>query len=259
MRLALIIEYEGTNYHGYQYQTNAPSIQEALERAIVSFTGERVRTRGAGRTDAGVHAEGQVVAFDSGSSHSPTAFVRALNFHLPNDIAVRTAQCVGEAFDPRRDALSRTYRYTILNRPTPSPLRRTTACLVTQPLNIQAMRRAAKLLVGTHDFARFCGTLEAGKNGTTRHIFAAAVRSSGEIVTFEVKANAFLPHQVRRMAGSLVDIGRGNLSLEEFNLMIDGGRSEAGARSLGPEGLCLINVTYADFPRKNGESDGNQH
>ena len=109
--------------------------------------------------------------------------------------------------------------------------------------------------------ARFVDKAEALHNlaPSTRHIFAAAVRSSGEIVTFDVKANAFLPHQVRRMAGSLVDIGRGNLSLEDFRLMIDGGRSEAGARSLGPEGLCLINVTYADFPRKKGESDGNQH
>ncbi|MCH8205449.1 MAG: tRNA pseudouridine synthase A, partial [Chloroflexi bacterium] len=116
MRLALIVEYDGGDYHGFQYQANAPTIQEELQKAVLRFTGEEVRVSGAGRTDAGVHAEGQVVAFDTDSGHRPERFEKALNFYLPEDISVRGAYRVEGDFDPRRDASSRTYRYTILNR-----------------------------------------------------------------------------------------------------------------------------------------------
>ena len=258
MRLALIVEYEGTSYHGFQYQLNAPSIQEELESAISRLTGERVRVTGAGRTDAGVHAQGQVVAFDTGARHSAGTFVRALNSHLPDEIAVRAAHRVREEFDPRRHALGRRYRYTILNRPAPSPLLRRTACLVAETLNVGNMETAAKLLVGKHDFARFSGPLEDG-GSTVRQIFEASVSRAGDLVTFDVKGNAFLPHQVRRTAGSLVDIGREKLSLDEFRGMIDGGDTQAVAHSMPAQGLCLMEVTYADFPPVVGEPDDNEH
>ena len=259
MPMALIVEYEGTNYHGFQYQANASSIQEELERAIAHFTGERVRVKGAGRTDAGVHAKGQVIAFDTGSTHSSDTFARALNSLLPDDIAVRAAHRVNGGFDPRRQALSRRYRYTILNSPTPSPFSRRTVCMVTEPLNVRKMQKAAKLMIGRHDFARFCGPLEDGRSSTVRHIYEASVKNRNRLVTFDVEGNAFLPHQVRRMAGALVDIGRGKLSLDELKCMIDGGTTEAVARPLPAPGLCLMEVTYFDFPPKVGESDGNEH
>ena len=250
----MIVEYEGTGYYGFQYQVNAPSIQEELEKAITRFTGEKVRVSAAGRTDAGVHAKGQVVAFETVSTHSPDTFVEALNYYLPDTIAVREAYRVRQGFDPRREALSRRYRFTILNSPSPSPLVRGTACLVRKPLSVRKMQNAAKLLVGKHDFARFSGQLADGDASTARHVYEATVRKTGETVTFDVVGNSFLPHQVRRMAGSLVDIGRGKLSMDELKLMIDGGNSEAIAHSLPPQGLCLMEVTYANFPPKDGES-----
>lgn len=248
MRLALVVEYDGTGYSGFQYQANAPSVQEELEKAIAHLTSEKVRIKAAGRTDAGVHALGQVVAFDTTSGHAPETFVRALNFYLPRDIAVKAAHRVRESFDPRRDALSRRYRYTLLNSPAPSPLRMRTSWHIEEPLNVRRMQRAAGLLVGTHDFARFAATLGDERASTVRHIHEASVRRSGDVITFEVEGNAFLPHQVRHMAGALVDVGRGKLSLEELKAMVDGGNTHAVAHSLPPQGLCLIRVTYPDFP-----------
>ena len=255
MRLALIIEYQGTNYHGFQYQTNAPSIQEALEKAIVDFTGETLRVKGAGRTDAGVHAKGQVVAFDTAAAHSPGTFLRALNFYLPEDVAVKAAYRVDESFDPRRDALGRAYRYVILNSTVPSPLLRTTTWQVREPLEVARMGQAAELLVGTHDFVRFTGPLGEGAKSTVRRICKASVNRAGDLVTFDVEGSSFLPRQVRRMAGALVDVGRGSLDLSELREMIGGGNGDPVAHSLGPQGLCLMGVTYSDFPPRDGASN----
>ena len=259
MRLALVVEYDGTAYHGFQYQTSASTIQEELEKAISHFTAEMVRVAGAGRTDAGVHARAQVVAFDTESENLPCTFVRALNFYLPNDIAVKAAYSTGEDFDPRRMALSRRYRYSILNGPTPSPLARRGSCLVTERLSIPKMRRAARLLEGTHDFARFAGPLEDESASTVRDIYEVKVGKTGETVTIDIEGSSFLPRQVRRMAGALVDVGKGKLSREELKSILDRGGGKAVAHALPPHGLCLVGVTYADFPPKIGEVDGNFH
>ena len=245
MRLALIVEYEGTRYHGFQYQVNALSIQEELETAIERFTGDKVRVSAAGRTDAGVHARGQVVAFDSASPHPDNTVVQAMNYHLPDDIAVKSARRVSVSFDPRRDAVSRKYVYTILNRRAPSPLARTTAFTVTTPLNVRKMRKAAALLEGSHDFERFSGPLENETLSTYRCISSATVKRAGEFVSFDVEANSFLPHQMRRMAGSLVDVGTGKLGLDQFEDIL-AGTSEVVARSLPARGLCLVAVTYPE-------------
>lgn len=255
MRLASIVEYDGTNYHGFQYQRNALSIQEELEEAIRLLTAERVRVRAAGRTDAGVHARGQVVAFDTMSAHSPDTFVRALNYHLPDDIALRAAYRVADGFDPRREALSRRYRYTIVDSPARSPLMRRTAYQVLRPLRVTRMRRAAELLVGRHDFRRFGGPMEDANASTVRDVYEARVRRSGEVVTLDVVGSSFLPHQVRRMAGSLVDVGQESLSFDDLTLLLEGKDGEPVARSLPPQGLCLMDVSYADFPPKTGERD----
>jgi tRNA pseudouridine38-40 synthase len=255
MRLALIVEYEGTCYRGFQFQSNAPSVQEELERAIARFTGEASRVKGAGRTDAGVHAKGQVVAFDTNAAHSPQTFVRALNFYLPDDIAVKRAFQTHGDFDPRRMARSRRYRYTIDCGTTPSPLSRRTAYHVGEPLNVRRMRVTAQHLVGKHDFARFAGPLKVPNSGTVREIYEAKVRQHRDIINFEVEGSSFLPHQVRRMAGALVDVGRGSLTPTDFKSMIAGGPGDAVAHSLPPQGLCLMEVTYAEFPPKIGESD----
>ena len=248
MRLALVVEYDGTEYSGFQYQANAPSIQEELEKAVAKLTREKVRVAGAGRTDAGVHAAGQVVAFDTSAAYGPEQFVNAMNHHLPDDIAVRQAYEVEDAFDPRRMAVSRRYVYTILRAATRSPLHRRSAYRISSGLNAVEMRAAARLFVGIHDFRGFSGPLEHPGASTVREIFDAEVRESGDWIEFEVEGNAFLPHQVRRMAGALVDVGLGRLSVADVEKMIEGEETKATARSLPARGLCLVQVKYAGFP-----------
>ena len=256
MRLALVVEYDGTAYHGFQHQVNALSIQEEIEEAIKRITGERLRVKGAGRTDAGVHAMGQVVTFDTESSHPPSTVVSALNAHLPESIGVRAAYRVRGDFDPRRNAVGRRYRYTIVNAPTPSPLLKRTAHHVKQCLNVQMMNEASKQFVGLHDFARFATTQDQPERSTYRRIYETAVTKEGDIVTFDIRGSSFLPRQVRRMVGALVDVGRGEVSTNELAIMIDGGETDKVTRSLPPNGLCLMAVEYDDFPPDDGGNDG---
>ncbi len=259
MRLAFVVEYEGTRYHGFQHQKNATSVQEELEKAIERTTGERTRVKGAGRTDTGVHAKGQVVAFDTNASLDVETIVRALNFHLPDDIAVRAGHRVTDDFDPRRHALSRRYRYTILTSATPSPLMRRTAFRVQAQLDVGPMQRAARLLIGDHDFVNFSGPLDDGCASTIRRIYRATVRAEDEVLAIDVEGNAFLPRQVRRMAGALVEVGQRIMSVKEFGGLMDGETPERqrAPRTLPAHGLCLMEVRYPDFPPEVGEADGN--
>ena len=159
VRLALIIEYDGSCYKGFQYQKNHPSIQEEIETAIEKLTSQKIKIRGAGRTDAGVHALGQVIAFDLKSDLTANQVLTGLNHYLPRDIVVKTAYEVDKDFDPRRMAVNRVYRYSILNRKVRSPLQLRYSTLVREDLNIVEMRLAAELMLGTHDFGAFAGTL----------------------------------------------------------------------------------------------------
>jgi len=248
MRLALIVEYEGTAYSGFQYQIDSPTVQEQLEQSITALTGEEIRVAAAGRTDSGVHALGQVVAFDTDTRHSTTTVLRAMNHWLPDDIAVKAAYQVAANFDPRRDAISRVYRYTVSTGSVRSPLRRRTTALVRERLDTGRMKKAAKLFEGVHDFALFGGPLEDPSASTVRQVFSARVRNRDEEIVIEVAGSAFLPRQVRRMAGALIDVGRGVLDTKELRTMIDGVESGGVSRSLPPQGLCLIEVKYSDFP-----------
>ena len=246
MRYALIVEYDGTRYSGFQYQNNASSIQEEIETAIARFTGEAVRVKAAGRTDAGVHALGQIVVFDTDTAHPAEVVVRALNSHLPNDIAVKSSCVVSDVFDPRRRAVSRTYVYTIDCGRTRSPLRRRTSYYLGRRLAVDRMTEAAELLEGVHDFAQFAGRLERADASTVREVHSIEIRECGEVVRIEVIGNAFLPHQVRRMAGSLVDAGLGKLTTEHIRQMLEGRSSGVTARALPPHGLCLVSIQYED-------------
>ncbi len=246
MRLALAVEYDGTRYAGFQYQKNARSIQEELEKAIASLTGENVRVRGAGRTDAGVHALGQVVAFDTASAHEPATVLKALNHYLPDDIAVKAAAKVGDNFDPRRSAAGRRYRYTVVNSAVRSPVRRAFSHQEPSPLDTDAMAQASSLYVGVHDFRRFAGRPDRPGASTVRQIWEANVEKTGDTIAIEVEGNAFLPHQVRRMVGALVDVGRGALTSDDISAMLAGDSDSATARSLPARGLCLLRVKYVE-------------
>ena len=243
-RLALIIEYDGARYSGFQYQANAPSVQAELEAAAGRLTGEAVRIAGAGRTDAGVHAAGQVAALDTGSTLSPGRFASGMNHHLPQDIAVRGAHGVPEGFDPRRDAVSRWYRYSLLRRRHRSPLADRTAVVVGRELDLGRMRGAAWLMVGVHDFGRLAGRLSDPAASTVREVSRLDVRTEGERISIDVEGNAFLPHQVRRMVGVMVDAGTGKIAPHEVEEFLSGEGEAPPARSMPPQGLCLMEVRY---------------
>jgi tRNA pseudouridine38-40 synthase len=243
-RLALLVEYDGAGYHGFQAQSNAGSIQETLETAIRSLTGERLRVKGAGRTDAGVHAQGQVVAFDTWSPYDPTVFVQALNHYLPEDIRIKDAQEVTLAFDPRKWATSREYRYVFLNSATPSPLMRGFVHHVRKPLDTPAMQDAAKVLEGERDFAPFSGPLSNGMVDTRRRVFQCSISRSADTVFLDMVASGFLPQQVRRTAGALLEVGLGRLGVDGFRYLAECGELGAATRVLPGRGLSLIKVRY---------------
>ena len=247
--VALLLEYDGTRYAGFQLQSNATTIQEKLEQAIERLTLEVVRVHGAGRTDQGVHALGQVAAFSTGSELSCGRLISGLNHFLPEDIAVRAAYDVPAGFDPRRDALSRVYRYTFLQQGTRSPLGERYAYRISEPTDDEAMRVALRSLEGEHDFACLSGQMAPGKS-TVRQVYATKLWREDCLTRFEVEANAFLPHQMRRIGGLLLAVGVGRLSPEGSHAMLDGHIAtglETEVKTLPSQGLCLMRVNYEDF------------
>lgn len=245
-RLALLLEYDGARCGGSQYQKNAPSIQGELEAALNKLTSETVRVTFAGRTDAGVHARGQVASFLTRSPHGVDVFVRGLNHWLPADVAVRRAIEVPIDFDPRRCACRRWYRYTVHNAPQRSPLWRQCAWHVEVPLDLEAMRSAAASLPGRRDFAAFAGRLSRSHSSTVRTLYRCDVARCDPLLTVDMEADAFLPHQVRRTVGALVEVGRGRLSVEAFETLTSAATPASAGPAAPPHGLCLMRVDYPD-------------
>ncbi len=243
-RIALLVEYEGTAYGGSQYQTNAPTVQGSLERALSNLTREPIRMALAGRTDAGVHARGQVASFATASRHTVDVIVRAVNAHLPADIAVRAAAEVPAGFDPRRHAVSRWYRYTMhLGKARPALLRRFVWHLAAPP-DVGMMAEAARLLPGKHDLAAFVAPSEARRRPTERVVMRAEVRRKGDLALFDIEANAFLHHMVRRIVGALVEVGLGKRSTAEFEALLREARPGEAGYMAPARGLCLMKVRY---------------
>ena len=242
-KIVLVVEYDGRNYYGFQWQSSLPTIQAELERAIKELTGESSRVITASRTDTGVHARGQVVSFRTKSVLSPQTLVRALNYYLPRDIAVKGACKVNMDFDVRRDAVSREYDYYILNSSTRSPLFEGFAYFVPRKLNIKVMNKTCKFLEGEHDFASFATAL--GKlRSTMRTVYEAKVTKEDEMVTYHMTANSFLPHQVRNTVGLLIRIGLGKVGLEEFKKIMEAKRPGLAGPTAPARGLCLTKVNY---------------
>ncbi len=243
-RIALLVEYQGTAYGGSQYQKNAPTVQGALERALGTLTGEPIRVAMAGRTDAGVHARGQVAAFPTESRRRIDVFVRGANAHLPEDIVVRAAAEAPAEFDPRRSARRRWYRYTLeLGRERPA-LDREFVWHVGPNLDLAAMADAVRHLEGCHDFAAFTAPSEARRRRTEREVFGTALARRGWGACFDIEANAFLPHMVRRIMGTLVEAGRGKLSPDAFERLVREATPGEASRTAPAQGLCLMNVRY---------------
>ena len=241
------MEYDGSDYHGFQIQPGTPTIQGALEVALAEITqgcdeGAPGRVVGAGRTDAGVHAVGQVIHFDSLWSRSTVELQRAVNALLPLDIAVRDLAVAPDGFHARYSASSRQYVYSVLNQEERSPLRERYSCRVSGEIDIAAMNKAAIYAIGTHDFATF-GQPPSGSI-TVRTLYRADWTREGDMVEFVVVANAYLRRMVRRLVGTLLWVGRGTVSIAEFEDILLKGDISQSAPSVPSCGLCLAKVNY---------------
>lgn len=239
------VQYDGTAYFGFQRQRpGLPTVQSAIETALEQITGRPVVVTGAGRTDTGVHALGQVISFtiDWSIRHGNDALLRALNANLPRDVA---AIDVGEAplgFHPRFSARRRTYRYRIINQDIRDPFLRDRVWRVSRKLDVGAMDVAARSLLGSHDFATF-GRAPAGDN-TTREVFMAECRHRDGEVWFEIAANAFLNRMVRSLVGSIKEVGTGNWTPAEFRSALEAKDRSRSATAAPPQGLYLVSVEY---------------
>jgi len=243
VRIKAVIAYDGTDYHGFQRQSpdREPSIQGALESAV-SKIGQTGPVLGAGRTDAGVHASGQVISFDVNWRHGLDDLQRALNAVLPDSIAVLELEQAAETFHPRYDAVSRAYRYSLYTARVRNPLLMRYALYVPQTLDVEAMRRALAHTIGEHDFAAF-GQPTVGES-TTRTMLRTAVISAGSQIAIEVEANGFLYRMVRRIVGTLIPIGRGERSDEGFAAILQAADPNRAGPAVPPNGLCLTQVNY---------------
>jgi tRNA pseudouridine38-40 synthase len=246
--LRLEVAYEGTRYSGFGIQPGQLTVQEVLEEALARSLGEQIRVAAAGRTDAGVHASGQVVSFTTSGRLKPAELVRAVNAHLPDDVLVEAAAEMPPEFDARRTALRRHYRYLIWNDRLPDLWLRRWSWHVSDHLDSKSMDEAAQLLRGEHDFASFAGGLaqEPAGRSTIRSVERVVWWQTGSLIVFEIVANAFLRHMVRGIVGTLVQVGRGRLDSAQFGKMIAVADRRQGGPNAPPHGLMLFGVTYPE-------------
>lgn len=243
MKILLTVAYDGTNYCGWQRQANGPSIQQTLEEALERLLGNKVKTTASSRTDAGVHALGQRVAFDAAGLKIPLdKLPRVLNGLLPRDVAVQYAQAVDAAFNPRFDARRKTYVYYFSNTPHPNPLTRQ-SLHIPHALDITAMQKAAQYFIGRHDFASFCATGGSAKT-TVREIYACEITGN---VTLTITGNGFLYNMVRIIAGTLLYVGLGKIPADAIPAIIEARDRTRAGKTLPPEGLTLLSVDYDVF------------
>ncbi|HXV42845.1 MAG TPA: tRNA pseudouridine(38-40) synthase TruA [Anaerolineae bacterium] len=241
-RYRAIVEYDGTDFLGYQLQASGRTVQGEIEKSLQQVTQLAIRIDGAGRTDAGVHATGQVIAFNTIWKHSLEELHRALNATLPDDIVITNLKLVDPAFHPRFSALSRSYRYTVMNQPWVSVLERRYAYHVRKKLDVVAMQEASQLLIGSHDFASF-GKPPQGEN-TIRQVSQAEWITNDNRLIFEITANAFLYRMVRTIVGTLIQVGSGQITVSEFKDILAARDLTRSAPPAPAHGLCLVRVTY---------------
>lgn len=254
-RVRLLLEYDGTNYVGWQIQHNGPSVQGRVQLALEKLLGEPVNVFSAGRTDSGVHATGMVVAFDSPKQLPTRAYWIGLNGLLPDDIAVLRADEVRPDFDPRRWAKGKRYRYRVSNRRSRAPLRRFTHWEIYAPLNVADMVEAAKPLVGHHDFSAFraadCQAAHAVREIKRLELIGAP----GDEVAFIVEGTAFLKHMVRNLVGTLMEVGRGRRPVGWVREVLESRDRTRAGPTAPPQGLCLEEVFYGEGPREDDGDD----
>ena len=242
--IKLIIEYDGSNYLGWQVQPNGQTIQGVIQDRLKRLTGEPLQLIGSGRTDAGVHALGQVAHFKTESRMDASTFQRALNSLLPEGIVIRRAEEVEADFHARRSAKSKIYEYRILNRVTPPAVDRQYVWHVPQKLNLDEMKKATRNLVGEHDFSAFRSVGSPTRSSVRNILRADWKRGKRSVLRFEIEATGFLKQMVRAIVGTLVEVGRGKISAQEFKRILDSkDRKEAGPTAPA-HGLFLNEVKY---------------
>ena len=258
MRIALGIEYDGTGYVGWQRQDSGTGIQAVVEKAVSTVADQPVEVTCAGRTDAGVHAAGQVVHFDSDADRTSRGWLLGVNSNLPSDVNATWCQPVDDDFHARFSADARTYRYVILNRLVRSALYRNRAWWVHEPLDEDRMHAAGQALLGEHDFSAFRA---AGCQASTpvRKVFSLQVSRRDDWVLVTISANAFLQHMVRNVSGTLVEVGRGDQTPAWVTTVLESRDRTTGGVAAPPHGLTLMHVTYPDrygLPRRDADSAG---
>ncbi|MBI2842787.1 MAG: tRNA pseudouridine(38-40) synthase TruA [Armatimonadetes bacterium] len=241
--IKVVIEYDGTDYFGFQRQPGRRTIQGEIERALTKITKKPVKVVGAGRTDAGVHALGQVISFKTGGTIPTEKIAVAMNSLLPKDIVAGDAREVPPEFHARYSAKSRAYKYIVLNRKHPSAFFGRFSWYVPGALNLAAMRRGAKYLVGTHDFTSFSAA-DTDRSGRIREVKGLLIRRCDEFVTFDLEANAFLHSMARIMVGTLVEVGQGRRRAAEIGEVLESKDRRLAGRTAPPQGLALVEVTY---------------
>jgi tRNA pseudouridine38-40 synthase len=242
-RIKLVIEYDGSNYHGMQRQDNAHTVQAELEKQIHRLTGETITILAAGRTDAGVHAMGQVIAFNTASSIPPDRWVLALNSFLPEDIRVLNSVAASPDFHPQIHAVRKRYAYCLYRQKPGAAFYRRYALCTTEPLNIELMRQACQSIQGRHNFQAFCASGSSAKN-FERTVFECRLKEMGSLWRLDIEADGFLYNMVRIIMGTLVEVGRERIPVESVAGIIQArDRNQAGPTVPG-QGLYLVAVRY---------------
>ena len=245
MRIALIVEYDGAEFSGSQFQLNARTVQGDLESAAAKIFGKKIDRIGlASRTDSGVHAFGQVASLDVETRLSVEEMRNAMNGNLPADICVKLLKRVPANFDPRRDAVAREYRYTINDAATHSPIRRRREYHVNRRLDVAAMADAAKNFVGVHDFASFAASTTHPFSTVRQVEYATVTRDTEDRIAFDIRANAFVRQQIRRMVAALIAVGNGSRNEDWIVSLINHPRRESASQNAPPHGLTLMRVVY---------------
>ncbi len=241
--IRLLIEYDGTNYAGWQWQKNAKTVQETLAKAVGQAVQEPVKIYGAGRTDAGVHALGQVANFHTHSNIPSGRLLLAINFYLPHDITIKDAADVPESFHAQYCAVSKVYQYTLFNDWVRTSLNRNFCYVCGFQLNVDKMLDAAQYLIGTHDFTSFTTRALQEKN-RIRTVKRLEIKNEEKYLYFSVEADGFLYNMVRTIVGTLIEVGRGKIAVENVKDILDAKNRNLAGPTAPAKGLCLMEVKY---------------
>lgn len=242
-RLKFIVAYDGTNYHGFAKQPNAETIQETIQQAIYKLTQQHVEVIGSGRTDTGVHARGQCCIIDIETRIPVERFGKALNSRLPDDIIVRDVEEVTTDFHPRFGVKKKTYRYQILTSKVNDPFLRKYVYFYPTKLDIDQMRKAAKYIVGTHDFKCFCAS-GATTRTTERTVYSLEINQIDDLIQIDICGNGFLYNMVRIITGTLIEVGRGRIKPEQMENIINSKDRALAGKTAPPQGLMMYDIKY---------------